>query len=455
MSDRPRLHYLDNLRAFVIVLVIVLHAAITYMADPPSWWYVIDPDRSVAFTWLVLLVDVPIMQVLFFVAGYFAVRSLQRRGPRGFIREKVVRLAIPWVLGVVFLAPLATYMTYVSRGVPTGYLQFWTVDFWGPMFQQSVYWFLGVLFVAFLVLVYAYLYPARAMLRAEAPHVELPRTSLFVLFVALTAGGALLVSPTLGLDDWRSLSYLFVVQPARIGFYVGYFVLGIYAERHGWFTESGFRPRLATWGAGCVVAGSVYLAFRMAAPSIGLPAQAVESALFSAFCLTALVAGIALFRARVDGAGLAWRTLAANSFGIYYVHPLILYPLAYVLVGPVRAGDRQVLDPRRRHARRIARRERRRPQAGSWAAADVLSRAARDGIPAVAGSAGMRPTLVSRRARNGRAPSRSSVSRAAATAATMSGASRSGAGRSVAMSTTAAASSNASPSWRYARRESR
>ena len=167
MSDRPRLHYLDNLRAFVIVLVIVLHAAITYMADPPSWWYVIDPDRSVAFTWLVLLVDVPIMQVLFFVAGYFAVRSLQRRGPRGFIREKVVRLAIPWVLGVVFLAPLATYMTYVSRGVPTGYLQFWTVDFWGPMFQQSVYWFLGVLFVAFLVLVYAYLYPARAMLRAR------------------------------------------------------------------------------------------------------------------------------------------------------------------------------------------------------------------------------------------------------------------------------------------------
>ena len=111
MSARPRLHYLDNLRAFVIILVIVLHAAITYMADPPTWWYVIDADRRVVFTWLVLLVDVPIMQVLFFVAGYFAVRSLQHRGPRGFIREKVVRLAIPWVLGVVFLAPIATDMT--------------------------------------------------------------------------------------------------------------------------------------------------------------------------------------------------------------------------------------------------------------------------------------------------------------------------------------------------------
>ena len=29
MSDRPRLYFLDNLRAFAIVMVIVLHASIT------------------------------------------------------------------------------------------------------------------------------------------------------------------------------------------------------------------------------------------------------------------------------------------------------------------------------------------------------------------------------------------------------------------------------------------
>ena len=89
----------------------------------------------------------------------------------------------------------------------------------------------------------------------------------------------------------------------------------------------------ATWGAGCVIAASAYLAFRLAGPSPSLASRAVESGLFSAFCLTALVAGVALFRARIDGAERAWRTLAANSFGIYYVHPLILYPLAYLLVG--------------------------------------------------------------------------------------------------------------------------
>ena len=332
MSAQPRLHYLDNLRACAIILVIVLHAAITYMVAPPTWWYVIDSDRSAVFAWLVLLVDVPIMQVLFFVAGYFAVRSLQRRGPRGFIREKVVRLAIPWVLGVIFLAPLETYMTYVSRGNPTGYLQFWTSDFWGPMFQQSVYWFLGVLFVAFLVLVYAYVLPAQHLLQARDLPVVKPSRSLFLWFALLTAGGSLLFSPGLSLDDWRTLSFLLVIQPARISYYAGYFMLGIYAERHGWFTDTGFRPRLAPWGAACVLAGLAYLADRIAGPDMSLPAQALEAILFSVFCLTALLAGIALCNGWVDGSGPAWRTLAANSFGIYYVHPLILYPLAYVIL---------------------------------------------------------------------------------------------------------------------------
>jgi glucan biosynthesis protein C len=55
--------------------------------------------------------------------------------------------------------------------------------------------------------------------------------------------------------------------------------------------------------------------------------------LFSTFCLTALVAGLALFQGWINAGAGRWRTLAENSYGIYYVHPLILYPLAYLLVG--------------------------------------------------------------------------------------------------------------------------
>ncbi len=329
MGERPRLFFLDNLRAFAIVLVIVLHTSITYMLFAPAWWYVLDPDRSLFFTVVVLLVDVPLMPALFFVAGFFALPSLQRRGAGGFIREKVVRLGIPWAFGVVFLAPLVTYMIYVSRDIPTGYWVFWTRDFWGPMFQQSVYWFLGVLFALFLVL--AWVHEASPRVHASEPRVEQPRPRVFVAFIALTAAGSALLAPWLGVDDWRPL-FPFTVQPARIVFYVGYFALGIYAERRGWFGAAGFRPDLGPWGWGCVLAGVAYLTVRMSGPMETAAGRALAAALFAVFCLAAVIAGIAVFQRWVNGSGRGWRTLAANSFGIYYVHPLILYPLAYLLL---------------------------------------------------------------------------------------------------------------------------
>ncbi len=95
MSDRPRLHFLDNLRAFAIVMVIVLHASITSMAFAPEWWYVVDDRQSHLFTAIVLLLDVPLMPALFFVAGCFAIPALQRRGPGGFVREKTIRIRHP------------------------------------------------------------------------------------------------------------------------------------------------------------------------------------------------------------------------------------------------------------------------------------------------------------------------------------------------------------------------
>ncbi len=156
MADRPRLYFLDNLRAVVILLVVLLHASITYMAYAPEWWYVLDPDQGIGWTMLVLLVDVPNMQALFFVAGFLALPSLARRGTGGFVREKLIRLGVPWVFGVVVLAPLITYMIFISRGIERPYLEFWAGDFWGAWFQQAVYWFLGALLVLFLLLAWAW-----------------------------------------------------------------------------------------------------------------------------------------------------------------------------------------------------------------------------------------------------------------------------------------------------------
>ncbi len=82
-----------------------------------------------------------------------------------------------------------------------------------------------------------------------------------------------------------------------------------------------------------MMAAIMYLGSRLAWPgSTGLLPLAVQAALFNAFCLTALVAATALFQRFVNRPTRWWSSLARNAYAIYYVHPLILYPAAYVVV---------------------------------------------------------------------------------------------------------------------------
>ncbi len=332
MPTAKRLFFLDNLRAFVVILVIVLHGSMSYMAYAPQWWYVLDPQNSLLFTMLVLLIDVPIMPILFFIAGYFALPSLDRRGIKAFVREKTVRVGLPWVFGALILAPLIAYMTYFSRHVPMGYLQFWATDFWTKLYQQAVYWYLGILFAMFLVL--ALVYKSSPRLRKSGAAGAAPTWKLFVLFVALTGAGFLLGGLIFPPDTWSHV-YVFVFQPLRLSFYIGYFILGLYAQRHGWFRPDGYHPSAWPWVWTCVISGLAYLGIRMAAPSspqAPIHIQTLTALLFSVFCMAALFAGAAVFQERLNGDGRTWKSLAANSYGMYYVHPLILYPLAYVFV---------------------------------------------------------------------------------------------------------------------------
>ena len=330
MSISNRMHFLDNLRAFVIILVIVLHGSITYMAYAPSWWYVLDPNNSEAFTLLVLLIDVPIMPMLFFLAGYFALPSLQKRGVRQFLKEKFIRIGLPWIFGALFLAPLTAYMIYFSRNVPMGYLQFWATDFWGELYQQSVYWFLGILMVLFAGLGFVYTQSDR--LHTSTRRIALPSRRLFVVFMAAVTGAVVAINLFVHIDNWSHI-YLLVFQPARVPLYIGYLGLGLYAERRGWFTAGGFNPELGPWAWTCFLTGLGYLACRWTSAAPNLLLTIGTAILFNAFCLSSLIAGVMFFRQRVNNGEGMWRSLAASSYGMYYIHPLILYPLAYLFVG--------------------------------------------------------------------------------------------------------------------------
>ena len=100
MQEKPRLAYLDNLRSFVIFLVVVMHSNVTYSGFG-GWYYKEGNSNTLDIVWRVLFglygsyTQAWFMGILFFLAAYFAARSLAKRGPASFVKERLFRLGIP------------------------------------------------------------------------------------------------------------------------------------------------------------------------------------------------------------------------------------------------------------------------------------------------------------------------------------------------------------------------
>src|SRR5258708_40214024 len=103
-----RLPWIDHLRTLVILLVVNMHASVTY--SHVGDWYVKSGQEPTVnakipfILWQALLQSF-FMGLLFFVSGYFAYGSLSRRGPGGFTRERLFRLGLPVLLYMLVIHP--------------------------------------------------------------------------------------------------------------------------------------------------------------------------------------------------------------------------------------------------------------------------------------------------------------------------------------------------------------
>src|SRR3974390_3339853 len=125
------------LRAFITLLVLAHHAALAYDPFAPSpvavlngpnrWWQafpVVDPKRSNVFAFLVGFNDIFFMALMFFLSGLFVWKSLQRKGGASFLRDRAVRLGLPFIVAAAIVAPVAYYPAYLQTG-SAGIVGFW------------------------------------------------------------------------------------------------------------------------------------------------------------------------------------------------------------------------------------------------------------------------------------------------------------------------------------------
>ncbi len=102
-----RKYYLDNLRNFTILLLFPVHTFMIWN-DFGLKFYVWGGENRVIST-LIVLINPWFMPLLFAIAGISARYSLKKRTILEFCVERVNRLLIPFVAGMVLLVPVQTF----------------------------------------------------------------------------------------------------------------------------------------------------------------------------------------------------------------------------------------------------------------------------------------------------------------------------------------------------------
>jgi len=101
-----RLHALDAVRSFALLLGVAFHAALSFIPGmPPGLWAMVDNSPSTFLADASFVAHSFRMTLFFFIAGFFA-RMLHRRlGTKGFWANRARRIAVPLVVGWLLLFP--------------------------------------------------------------------------------------------------------------------------------------------------------------------------------------------------------------------------------------------------------------------------------------------------------------------------------------------------------------
>jgi len=110
-STDQRLHALDAVRGFALLLGVAFHAALSFMPGwPPGIWAMNDNSPSQFLSDAAFVTHIFRMSLFFFIAGYFGRLLYQKLGASAFWANRGKRIAIPLIAGWVVLFPLISYI---------------------------------------------------------------------------------------------------------------------------------------------------------------------------------------------------------------------------------------------------------------------------------------------------------------------------------------------------------
>jgi len=326
-----RLAWIDNLRVMVIILVVILHTAVTY-SGLGGWYYQenqeVDMFSTLFFAFYLTFTQAYFMSLLFMVSGYFTQRSLEKKGITRFVSGRLKRLGIPLLIYIFLIHPVAVKLAYPEVDINwylNGITRFDFISWTGPL------WFVEALLIFSLIYVFIYKFISNSSLKIKFKF-SIYNVVLLILTITVIAFLARLFYP-IGTNFYN-------LQFGFFSAYIFMFGTGIIAYKTNLFDQislkAGIRWLILSLGLGIpawffiIFFGGTLEGNMLIEGGMNWPA--FFYALWeSFFCVTFILALVGIFKYKVNISSKFQKLLSDNAFGVFVFHAPVLIGISMIL----------------------------------------------------------------------------------------------------------------------------
>jgi len=341
---KTRIYFLDNLRTFLIFLVILLHSGLVYEHVLQNTWIVVDPVKSNNIGLIRMYLDLFVMFTIFFISGYFVRYSANSKTAWDFVKSKFKRIMVPWAIAILTLIPAYKAIFLYSRGLPQeewfSYFHFFEragsdLSFYANNPAQNWLWFLPVLFLFQLI------YLALNKMHWSSLNISL-KTAVLLTF-GLGVLSSVLISFN-GLTGWTDTIILHF-QNERLFVYFMAFLLGSLCNKLKVFESSKKNINLyiianvvLTISLGIFTAVALNLFFNIITPDRNyfFVSASIDRIMYYttaiASMLSFLYVLIHAFRFNFNTINPLMRQLNKSSYSVYIIHVIVLGVIATAML---------------------------------------------------------------------------------------------------------------------------
>jgi len=323
-TKKTRTSYLDNLRIYLIILVILHHASLAY-GGSGGWAIrdVVTDELSPIFLVLFNALNQSYFMTAFFLlAGYFTPRSFERKGTKNFLLDRFVRLGIPLLLYTTLGINLNSYLfSKYQLGIP---FQF------NFRYDAGHLWFVQVLLLFALLYV---LFQQGGSDKSAKSQEDFPSSrKIWVVILTLSA-----------LTFLMRLAYpvgktIIGIQPGHVVHYASAFFIGTKAYHNDWFGKltNNIGKR---WGYYALLTFPILIIVMVFGGVLeddanialfvgGFTWQSMAYAAWESIMMVSIIIFLLyFFREKLNRASAITMGMAASAYTVYIIHQTVLYSL--------------------------------------------------------------------------------------------------------------------------------